>query len=92
MLAQRPTSVEHHRAFGKAMSDAVIAPAVVEFLEKRVEDLDRLGIQAARAALLNPDARNGALILEGQLREAKSWLDTVKRYLETDGKTKGAAR
>ena len=87
MIPQRPSSPEQHRAFSRAFADEIIGPATLRFLQTRVTELDRLSERAARAALLNDDARAGALILEGQLREARSWLDVVKRYLETDGES-----
>lgn len=71
------------RAFTKAMSDPLIAEAVVTTLEDRCAYLaNQLNI-AARAALVDPDkARAGALILEGQLREATSWLERANRFVD----------
>ena len=83
MFAQRQQSEAERIAFERGLSDDLVAAGVLSFLEQRVSDLEVALNAAARAALVRDDARSGALILEGQLREAKSWLDITKRYLET---------
>lgn len=83
MLMQRQQSEQERLAFERALSDELVAASALTFLEQRVKDLEQAAGSSARAALINKDNSASALIIEGQLREAKSWLDIVKRYLET---------